>query len=174
MWWRNYSQTLPKINLNWAYLWINSLKFYTVFTVFIICQIEDYLNILKLSCKPLASISEKAFLKSKIRFGTSLPASFPAWLLKKNIYLIIFIGWLPLLISLAGCLFVRYWATRVVIVCKPDYDIISFEINLIFLIVLLFLHDQKDKTLNILRTKRAFEMKQKNIFHHFYRALSKK
>ena len=166
MWWRNYSQTLPKINLNWAYLWINSLKFYTVFTVFIICQIEDYLNILKLSCKPLASISEKAFLKSKIRFGTSLPASFPAWLLKKNIYLIIFIGWLPFCEILGN--------TCVVIVCKTDYNIISFEINLIFLIVLLFLHDQKDKTLNILRTKRAFEMKQKNIFHHFYRALSKK
>ena len=30
MWWRNYSQTLLK-NQNWAFIWINSLKFNTVF-----------------------------------------------------------------------------------------------------------------------------------------------
>ena len=32
-------------NQNWAYLWINSLKFFTVS----LCQVEDYRNILKLN-----------------------------------------------------------------------------------------------------------------------------
>ena len=32
----------------WAYLWTNSLRFYTGF---IVCQIEGYENILKLSCR---------------------------------------------------------------------------------------------------------------------------
>ena len=34
-------------NWNWAYLWINSLKFYTAF--FIVSQVEGYRNALKLS-----------------------------------------------------------------------------------------------------------------------------
>ena len=36
-------------NKNWAYLWINSLKFYTV--CFFVCQVEGYRNILKQSCR---------------------------------------------------------------------------------------------------------------------------
>ena len=42
----------------------------------------------------------------------------------------------------------------------------NFEINLIFLIKSFFLPDQKVmiKTLNILRTKRAFKMKYKTFF----------
>ena len=31
----------------------------------IVCQVEDYRNILKLSCRPLAFTSYKAFAKSK-------------------------------------------------------------------------------------------------------------
>ena len=46
------------------------LKFYV--------QVEDYQNILKLRCKPLAFISYKAFLKSKKRSGSSVPGSFSA------------------------------------------------------------------------------------------------
>ena len=57
--------------------------------VFIVCQIEDYQNILKLSCIPLAFNSYKAFSKNKKRSGTSLPASFSALFLKKNIFLVI-------------------------------------------------------------------------------------
>ena len=34
----------------------------------------------------------------------------------------------------------------IVIVCYPGYDVINFEINLIFLIKPLFLYDQKVKT----------------------------
>ena len=41
------------------YFWINSLKFYTAF--FIACQVEDYKNILQLSCRPLVFTSYKAF-----------------------------------------------------------------------------------------------------------------
>ena len=44
--------------------------------VSIVCQIEDYRNILKLSCRPLAFTLYKAFLKNKKRSETSLPASF--------------------------------------------------------------------------------------------------
>ena len=51
-------------NQNWAYLRINSLKFYTVF-FFNVCQVEDYLKILKLNRRTLAFTSYEAFLKTK-------------------------------------------------------------------------------------------------------------
>ena len=41
--------------------------------VFIICQVEGYRNILKLSFRPLVFTSFKLFLKNKKRSGTSLP-----------------------------------------------------------------------------------------------------
>ena len=41
---------------------------------FIVCQIEDNQNILKLSCRPLCFTSYKAFLKNKKRSGTTLSA----------------------------------------------------------------------------------------------------
>ena len=49
-----------------------------VLFVFIVCQVEDYRNILKLSCRPLALTSCKASLKNKKRSGTIVPASFSA------------------------------------------------------------------------------------------------
>ena len=70
-------------NQNEVYLWINSLKFYIAF--FIVCQVEDYHNILKLSCGPLAFTLYKALLKNKKRSGISFPTTFSAWFLKKNI-----------------------------------------------------------------------------------------
>ena len=45
---------------------------------FIISQVEGYRNILKLSCRPLAFNSFKAFLKNKVRSRTSLLDSFSA------------------------------------------------------------------------------------------------
>ena len=48
-------------------------------------QVEVYQILLKLRCWPLALTLYKAFLKNKMRSGTSLPASFFAWFLKKNI-----------------------------------------------------------------------------------------
>ena len=46
--------------------------------VFIVCQVEGYRNILKLSCKSLAFTSYDTFLKNKKWSGTSLLASFSA------------------------------------------------------------------------------------------------
>ena len=46
--------------------------------VFIVCQVEDYENILKLSCRALTFTLYKAFLKNKKSAGTSLAASFSA------------------------------------------------------------------------------------------------
>ena len=73
---------------NWAYLWINSLKLYTV--CFHCMPSWGYRNILKLSCRPITFTSYKAFLKDKMKCGTSLPVAFSTWFLKRNIYLIIF------------------------------------------------------------------------------------
>ena len=87
---KNYTQNAIKIlfpdpflkSQSSVYLWINILKFHTA--CFYVCQVEDYQNILKLSCRQLAFTSYKAFLKNK-RSRTSLPISFSAWFLKKNI-----------------------------------------------------------------------------------------
>ena len=57
---------------------------------FIVCQVEDYRNILKLSCRQIAFISYKAILKNKKWSGTSLPASFSAWFSRRYISLGIF------------------------------------------------------------------------------------
>ena len=70
---------------NWVHLWINSLKFYRLF--FIIYQLEDYCNIMKLSCRLLTINSSKIFLKNKSRSGKTLSASFFAKFLKKQILL---------------------------------------------------------------------------------------
>ena len=75
-------------NKKWAYLWINSIKFYA--DCFFVCQVEDYQNTLILSCTPLPFTSYKAFLENKMRSETSLTASFSAWVLNKNISLVIF------------------------------------------------------------------------------------
>ena len=48
-------------------------------------QVELYQNILKLTCWPLVFPLYKAFLGNKKVFGTSLPASFSAWFLRKQI-----------------------------------------------------------------------------------------
>ena len=56
--------------------------------VFIVCEVEGYQNILKLSYRLLAFTSYKVFLKkSKKSSGTSLYALFTAWFLTKDIYL---------------------------------------------------------------------------------------
>ena len=52
--------------------------------VFTACQVEDYRKILKLSCRPLTFTSHKAFLETKKRSETSLPASVSAFFLKKK------------------------------------------------------------------------------------------
>ena len=94
-------------NENWAYLLINYLKFYTV--CFYHMPSWGYQNMLRLSSKPLAITSYKAFLKNKKRSGIRLPASISAWFLKKNISIVIFyyltIVCLPLLREILGNIF---------------------------------------------------------------------
>ena len=74
-----------------------------------VCQVDGYQNILKLSCSPFAFTLYKAFLKNKKGSGTSLPASVSVRFLKNNIFLVYIL--LPDKVSLSGCFyFVRYRA----------------------------------------------------------------
>ena len=50
-----------------------------------------------------------------------------------------FIAWFPLLLEILGNMCIA-------IVCEPGCDVMNFDINLIFLIESLFLHDQKFMT----------------------------
>ena len=91
---------------NWAYLWINILKFY-IFCFYYLAS-WGLSKWFKLSCEPLVFISYKAFLINKKRSGTSLSVSFSAWFSNKNIFCYTL---LPDQISISGCFyFVRYWA----------------------------------------------------------------
>ena len=77
-------------NIKKKLTFILNVQLNTLMFVFIICQIEGYLKILKLNHRTFAFTSYKAFLKYKERSKTSLFASFSAWLLKKIIYLVTF------------------------------------------------------------------------------------
>ena len=91
---------------NWVYHWKQSERLYSLFILYI--QIEDHQNIVKLRCLASAFISYKVFTKIKMRPGTSLPSSFSAWFLKKNIYMLYsinwpyFVVWLSLLLEIFG------------------------------------------------------------------------
>ena len=131
-------------NQNRAYLWIIILKFYIYF-VLIVCQVEDYRKWLKLSCRAFTFTSYKAFLKSKKRSGNSLPASFSAWFLKKNIYIVIFYY-----LTKFQCLVAfPSWDIGQYVYCNcllTGCDLKNFEINLIYLNKSFLLHDQNVKT----------------------------
>ena len=73
---------------SWKHTAINASFCFCFF--FLHFQVEDYQNMLKQRCWPLTFSFYKAFLKNKRRSGTSLPASFSAWFLKKNIFHVIF------------------------------------------------------------------------------------
>ena len=60
------------------------------------------------------------------------------------------ISLVALLCRILGNMYIR-------ILCKPGCDFMNFEVNLIFLINLFLLHDQK--VVNMVKTKRAFKMK---------------
>ena len=78
-------------NQNWAYLWINSLKFYTLY--FTVHQVEGYRNILKLSCKLLAF----NFTSYKVYLPHFL---YDFW--RKVFLLLYFINWLSFEVSFEG------------------------------------------------------------------------
>ena len=135
-------------NQNWASLWIDSLKFYVVvafvcffcFVCFFEYQAEGCRYILKLSCRPLVTLSY--FVHD---FWGKI------FLLLHSINWPNLLVWLPLLGEILGNM-------CIVIVCWPGCAVINFEINLMFLIKPFFLHDPKVKT-KIWRTKRAFNLK---------------
>ena len=128
MWWRNYSQTLFG---HIMYQWSSFIRF-----TFIVCQVKDYRNILKLSCKPFTFTSYKAFLKNKKRFGTSLLASFSCYILFPD--------------HIPDQLFSSFtsWGIGKYVYYNslPSCDVTSFEINLIFLIKPFLPDDRKVKT----------------------------
>ena len=128
---------------NWAYFWINILKFYLF--VLTVCQAEDYRKWLKLNCRPFAFTSYKTFLKSKKRSENSLPVSFSAWFLKKNISVVIFYY-----LTKFQCLVAfTSWDIGQIVYCNCLLTRLrrqNFEINLILLIKSLLLHEKNFKT----------------------------
>ena len=77
------------------------------------------------------------------------------------IYIANFIAWLLLLVEILMNICI---AT----VCEPGCDVIIFEVDFIFLIKPIFyIPKSLEKNLNILRTKRAFKVKQKAFFTIF-------
>ena len=89
-------------NINWAYYWINILKSYiTYFHSMSSWGLWEYIE-------TKLQNSYKAFLKNKVRSGTSLPASYSLWFLENIILNNIFEHYsgdilLPDQISISDC-----------------------------------------------------------------------
>ena len=150
-------EPFPK-NQNWAYLWINSLKFNTVgFHCIPSWGISKYIE-----AKPQVNCFHliQRFLKKQRGLElVSLPYFLHDFWEKIILFLYSinwqnFIVWLPLLSEMLGKI-------CTVVVCQPGCDVINFVINVMFLIKPFFSTWLKswDKTLNILITKRAFQIK---------------
>ena len=115
------------INQNWANLWINSLKFYTV------CfhRMASW-GLLKYIGTKLQSTCSKLFQKIKKGLELVPCLTFCIIFLKKYFSCSVLLTYR---ISLSVCLyFVRYWATYVLIACEPSCGVINSGTNLIFLI----------------------------------------
>ena len=151
----------PLKNQNWAHLWINSQNFYIQF-VFIVCQDEGYQNILTLSCRPLAFTSYRAFLKNKKRSRTSLPASFSAWFLKKNISFAIvnYLTKFHCLVTFTSWDIGQYVYCHCLLTSLRRHKFWNWPYLLNHAVFSAWSKHQ-DKNLNILRTKRTFKMKEK-------------
>ena len=128
---------------------------------FVVCPVEDYRNILKWRCRPLAFTSFKAFLERRTISAVSFPASFSKWFLKKKYFSYYVL--LPEQISLTGCIyFERYlvsYMCNIVIVSWWSFDVIIFW-NWYYLfhqVVFSPLPKIQDKNLNTLRTKFSVE-----------------
>ena len=67
--WRCYSQTLL-LKIKIEHISVSIVQSFTWFN-FTVFQAEDYRNILKLSCRPLAFTTYKPFLKNKKRSRNS-------------------------------------------------------------------------------------------------------
>ena len=93
-------------NGNWAYFWINSLRFYAV--CFYFTPTKELLKYIENKLQTTCFHLILCFFKNKKRSGTSLSASFFTSCLRKNIPLFQsinwpgFIAWLPLLPEILG------------------------------------------------------------------------
>ena len=145
-------------NQNWAYLLIKSLKFDVV--CFYCVTIKGYRNMLKLRAD---HFTLKAFSKKWKSSGISLPASFSAWLMKKNVSLPVFYQ-----LTKFYCLGAfTSWDIMQYVYCnclRPGCDVINFKINLVFLIKTFFLLNQKVKT-RILTSWERKELLKRNKKH---------
>ena len=83
-------ETIPRPFSKKSKLSISLDQYSKVLYILIVCQVQDYRKSLKLSCRPFAFTSYKAFLKNNKGSGTSFLASFSARFLKKNISVVIF------------------------------------------------------------------------------------
>ena len=85
--------------------------------VFIVCQVEGYENILKLSYRPLAFTSQQAFLKNKKMSGISLPCLFFCILFKEKYfsYCILLIDQVEILGNMSIAIFVNQVVTSLIL-----------------------------------------------------------
>ena len=125
-------------NQNLAYLWINSLKFYTF--CFYCLPSWGYLKILKVNRRPLAFTSLKAFLKNKEAWNLSLCLIF-CMTVEEKYFLLHSANWPNFIICLS--LLREQLSKMCIVVYQPGCNVIHFEINLLFLIKPFFLYGQK-------------------------------
>ena len=152
MWWRNYSQTFfLKIEIEhfYAKYYMPSWKLSTYFK-----------TKLQITCFYLKDF----FFKKKKKSEISLPASFSAWFLKKNISVIfycltkfqcmvIFTLWDIRQYVYCSCLLTRMWCHEYL-----NYDYLSNKT------AFAAWSKSQDKKLNILKTKSVFN-EMKSVFH---------
>ena len=113
---------------NWAYLWINILKFQTA--CFYGMPSWGLSEHTKTKLQTTCFTAYKTFLKDQ-RSGTSLPASFSTWFFEEKYFCYILLRD-PIL--LPGCLYFVRYCSICVTVCYPGCGVINFEVNHIFLI----------------------------------------
>ena len=141
-----FQEPFPK-HQNWSYLIEQQSKVlygHFIEFVFIFCQVECCRNILKLSYSPLAFTSYKSCFYSYKSLGLKL-VFLPHFLhgFWRKIFLLLYsINWSNFIVSLPLLRQILY-SICFAVVRLPGYDIINFEINLIFLIKPFSLHDQK-------------------------------
>ena len=127
-------------NENWAYLRINSLKYYTVcFYCTASWGLSKYIETkLQTTCFHIIKLFRKIKRSLELVFLLYFPHNF--W---RKIFLLLyfinwpnFIVWFPLHCEILDNMCIA-------IVCKPCCDIMIFEVNVIFLIKPFFLHNRR-------------------------------
>ena len=129
--------------------------------VSVLCQVEGYRTILKLSCRPLLLLHIKLFWKTKRGLKIFL---LPHFLhdFRRKIFLLFYSAnwsnfnvWVPLLywaIVYCNCLLTRLWRIKF-----WDWSYFSNQAGFCAW------PKSQDKNLNIMRTKRAFKIKKKHF-----------